>query len=96
MFDSVVKGTLTEKADAVRAAIAQEFDLHSLDYYTSDSLSRELLPPKDETRQELDHWAVKLYRKGVPEMDIDLVHTALNPVPDERPTAIQLLNIGYH
>lgn len=66
MFDSIVKGTLTEKAEAVRAAIAQEFDLHSLDYYTSEASSRELLPPKDETRQELDHWAVKLLSKRCP------------------------------
>ncbi|KAK2762324.1 hypothetical protein FQN54_001334 [Arachnomyces sp. PD_36] len=95
MFDSIVKGTLTEKSNAVRAAIAQEFDLHSFDYYTSDPSSRKLLPPKDETKQELDHWAVRLYRKGIPEMDIELVHEALRPVPDERPTAIQLLNAGY-
>lgn len=96
MFDSIAKGTLTDKANAVRAEIAREFELHSLDYYTSDPTSRVLLPPKgSELKDELDHWAVKLHSKGIPEMDIELVFEALRPLPEERPTAIQLLNTGY-
>lgn len=95
MFDSIAKGTLTDKANAVRAEIAREFELHSLDYYTSDPASRALLPPKGEPKDEMDHWAVKLHSKGVPETDIELVFEALRPIPEERPTVIQLLNTGY-
>lgn len=96
LFDSLkVDGTLTDKENAVRAAMAQEFDLHSVEYYTSDSASRGLLPPKDETRTELDHWVMKLLDYGIPERDIETVHIALNPVPDRRPTALDLLEYDY-
>lgn len=96
MFDSLeVKGTLIDKENAVRAAMAQESDLHSTEYYTSDLVSRELLPPKNETRTELDHWVVKLLDYGIPKRDIETVHVALNPVPEQRPTALDLLEFSY-
>lgn len=95
MFDSIAKGTLTDKANAVRAEMAREFELHLLDCYTSDPESRALLPPEGEPKDELDHWAAKLHSKNIPERDIEVVFEALRPLPEERPTAIQLLNSGY-
>ncbi|KAK2814071.1 hypothetical protein FQN50_000475 [Emmonsiellopsis sp. PD_5] len=95
MYDSITKGTLTDKANAVRAEIARDFELHSLNYYTSDPASRPLLPPNGEPKDERDHWAAKLYSKGISEKDIELVFEALRPLPEERPTAIQLLNSGH-
>lgn len=75
--------------------MAQEFDLHTIEYYNSDPDTRQLLPPKDETRTELDHWVVKLINKDIPEKDIETVHVALNPVPELRPSALELLEYGY-
>ncbi|PGH01337.1 hypothetical protein AJ80_09027 [Polytolypa hystricis UAMH7299] len=96
MFDSLkVEGSLTNKENAVRAVMAQEVDLHSVEYYTSDPVSRKLLPLKDETRAELDHWVIKLLDYGIPKKDIETVHVALNPVLDRRPTALNLLEFGY-
>ncbi|KAF3482875.1 uncharacterized protein GIQ15_02199 [Arthroderma uncinatum] len=96
MFDSLkVEGTLTDKENTIRAVMAQEFDLHAIDYYNSDPDTRQLLPPKDETRTELDHWVVKLIDKDIPEKDLETVHVALNPVPELRPSALQLLEYGY-
>ncbi|KAK6826860.1 hypothetical protein RU639_004595 [Aspergillus parasiticus] len=96
IFDSLkVEGSLDDKENAVRAAMAHEFNLHSVEYYTSDPVSRELLPPKDDTRTELDHWVIKLLDYGIPKKDIEAVHVALNPVPDLRPTAMDLLEFDY-
>ncbi|KAB8273835.1 hypothetical protein BDV30DRAFT_238361 [Aspergillus minisclerotigenes] len=96
IFDSLeVEGSLDDKENAVRAAMAHEFNLHSVGYYTSDPVSRELLPPKDDTRTELDHWVIKLLDYGIPKKDIEAVHVALNPVPDLRPTAMDLLEFDY-
>ena len=96
MLDSLkVEGTLTDKENAVRATMAQEFDLHAIDYYNSDPGTRQLLPPKNETRTEYDHWVVKLIDKNIPEKNIETVHVALNPVPELRPSALDLLNHGY-
>ncbi|PGH02094.1 hypothetical protein AJ79_07731 [Helicocarpus griseus UAMH5409] len=96
MFDSSkIRGTLTDKEDAIRAAMAQEFDLHSIEYYNSDPNTQKLLPLKKETRTELDHWVIKLFDKNIPEKDIEAVHIALNPVPDLRPSALELLEYGY-
>ena len=96
MFDSLkVEGTLTDKENAIRAAMTREFDLHSIEDYNSDPDTRQLLPPKDETRTELDHWVVKLIDKNIPEKDIETVHVALNPVPELRPSALDLLEYGY-
>lgn len=75
--------------------IARDFELHSVGYYTSDPTSRVLLPPKGEPKDEVDHWVVKLHSKGVPETEIEPVFEALRPIPEERPTATQLLNTGY-
>ncbi|KAM5457607.1 hypothetical protein MaudCBS49596_000805 [Microsporum audouinii] len=96
MFDSLkVEGTLADKENATRAAMVQEFDLQSVDYYTSDPVSRKLLPIKDETRTELDHWVVKLLDYGIPKKDIETVYLALNTIPERRPTAMNLLEYGY-
>ncbi|KAL2387730.1 hypothetical protein BDBG_04256 [Blastomyces gilchristii SLH14081] len=96
MFDSLeVEGTLTDKENVIRAAMAQEFSLHAIEYYNSNPVTRQLLPPKDETRTEHDHWVVKLFDKNIPEKDIETAPVALNPVPELRPSALDLLKYGY-
>ncbi|KMW68128.1 hypothetical protein BDDG_12598 [Blastomyces dermatitidis ATCC 18188] len=77
------------------AAMAQEFSLHAIEYYNSNPVTRQLLPPKDETRTEHDHWVVKLFDKNIPEKDIETAHVALNPVLELRPSALDLLKYGY-
>lgn len=92
MFDSLkVEGSLDDKENVVRAAMAHEFNLHSVEYYTSDPVSRELLPPKDDTGTELDHWVIKLLDYGIPKKDTEAVHVTHNPVPDLRSTAMDPL-----
>lgn len=96
MFDSLkVEGSLDDKENAVRAAMAHEFNLRSVEYYTSDPVSRELLPPKDDTRTELDHWVIRLLDYGIPKKDTEAVHVAHNPVPDLRSTAMDPLEFDY-
>lgn len=56
MFDSLrMEGSPADNENAFRAAIFQDFNLRSVEYYTSDLVSYELLPLKDETGTELDH-----------------------------------------
>lgn len=87
MFDSIAKGTLTDKANGVRAEIARDFELHLTTTLLTPA-SRVLLPPKGQPKDETDHWVVKLHSKGIPETDIELVFEELRPMPEERPTAI--------
>lgn len=95
MYDSICKGTLMEKAKAVRTAIAYDFELHSLPGYTEDEQSCALLPPKDDSRTEDDHWTSKLFRKGVSEGDIEFLFQILNPDPTQRWTAEDIARCGY-
>jgi hypothetical protein len=89
------KGTLDEKTQAVRKAIAYDFDLHSNPFYAEDQQSRLLLPPTDESRVEDDHWTSKLFRKGVSASDLELLFQILNPDPRERWSVAEVAGCGY-
>lgn len=95
LYDSICKGSLKDKAQAVRAAIAFDFDLHSIPYYAEDERSRSLLPLQDEVGAGRERWDDKLSRKGVKAEDIAFLSQILNPEPAERWTAKDIVSCGY-
>lgn len=94
MHDSMCKGTVEEKAQAVRRAIAYDFEFHSIPYCAEDKKSRALLPPKD-VSAETDHLTGKLFPQGISESDIELLFQILNPDPTQRWTAEDIAQCEY-
>ncbi|KAF2436215.1 kinase-like protein [Tothia fuscella] len=95
MYDSICKGTMEEKTDAVRGMIAQDFDLKSLPFYTDDARSSKLLPTDQPPQKEEDWWGERLLRKGVAAEEIAFLINVLDPDPRERPSAEEIIRSGY-
>lgn len=95
IYDSLCKGTLKEKAKAVRDAIAEDFSLQCVQFYQDDADSHKLLPIGQMPRRENDGWGERLLRKGVSPEDIQFLVQVLNPDPSERPGAAKILRTGY-
>jgi hypothetical protein len=94
MYDSMCKGTVEEKAQAVRRAIAYDSELHSIPYYAEDKKIRALLLSKD-VSTETDHWTGKLFPEGISESDIEFLFQILNPDPTQRWTTEDIARGGY-
>lgn len=70
MFDSLrIEGSPADNENAFWAAIVQDFNLRSLEYCTF-LVSHELLPLKDKTGTELDHWPIRLLNLGIPKYGV--------------------------
>lgn len=95
MYDSICKGSLEEKAQAVRAALSLDFNLHSIPYYAEDEQSRILLPPKEESTANNERWVERLLDKGIAADDVEFLFQILNPDPAERWTAQDIVTCGY-
>jgi hypothetical protein len=95
MYDSICKGSLKDKAQAVRTAMAFDFNLHSIPCYAEDEQSRILLPSKDEPSADREDWVGRLLRKGIAADDVDFLFQILNPDPAERWTAKDIVSCGY-
>jgi len=91
IYDSIYKGTIEEKAKAVRNAIAQDLSLQSIPFYKDDPESRGLLPTDQAPQSEDDRWGERLLRKGVPAEDIEFLVEVLNPDPNERLSAEDII-----
>jgi hypothetical protein len=95
MYDSICKGSLEDKAQAVRTAMAFDFNLHSIPCYAEEGQSRALLPSIDESSADSEGWVERLLRKGIAADDVEFLFQILNPDPAERWTAKDILSCGY-
>lgn len=95
MYDSISKGSLEDKSQAVRIAMAYDFNLHSIPYYAEDEQSRTLLPPRNESTADRERWVEILLCKGVAANDVAFLSQVLNPDPAERWTAKDIVSCGY-
>jgi hypothetical protein len=95
IYDSICKGSLEDKAQAVRTAMALDFNLHSIPCYGEDEQSRTLLPSKGEPSADSKGWVERLLRKGIAADDVEFLFHILNPDPAERWTAKDIVSCGY-
>lgn len=94
IYDSICKSTLAEKAAAVRAAMAHDFNLNSIPYYIDDEDSRGL-PKEHDSDHTYEDGIEKIIRKGVAIEDVEFLLNVLNPDPEERWTAADIVSCGY-
>lgn len=93
MYDNISAGSLEEKAKAIRDALAIDFDLHSVPYYAQDERISKLLPqPQPDTAYM---WANSMFESGVAAEDIQFLALVLQPDPNKRLVAAQILETGY-
>lgn len=93
MYDSITVGSLDDKTQAARDAIAVDFDLHTLPLYADDAKSQAMLLP---TRPEMAYkWVEVIMAKGVSGEDIQFLANTLNPLPGARFTTVEILESGY-
>jgi hypothetical protein len=96
LYDNISRGTLQEKTQAIRTAMASDFGLHELPFYTDDERSRALLPSEEILSSlSIEYWGDRLDRKGVDFADIEFLCQILNPLPAERWTAGEIAHCGY-
>jgi hypothetical protein len=86
---------MEEKAKAVRNAIAMDFSLQSVPFYADDPESLKLLPANQVPQSEDDWWAERLLRKGVPVEELEFLVQVLNPDPNERLSAEDIIRSGH-
>ncbi|KAJ9378854.1 hypothetical protein DTO063F5_7497 [Paecilomyces variotii] len=93
IYDSISTGTLEEKEKAIRDKLAIDFDLASIPFYAEDEQCAQLLPsPRPD---EAYMWANEMVEKGVSGEDIQFLVEVLNPDPNTRLTAREILESGY-
>jgi len=95
MYDSICKGFLDDKAQAVRTAISHDFCLHSIPYYAEDERSRVPLVAKDESSSNGERWGKDCSGKVLRREGVEFLSPILNLEPAERWTAQDILNCGY-
>jgi serine/threonine protein kinase len=95
MFDNTTTGALEEKTKTVQNSIAHAFVLREVPLFSHDEDSRNLLPDRPDIRPESDWWAEKLPQKGLSTEDIEFLFRVLNPNPQKRWTAEQIIRSGY-
>ncbi|KAK5628457.1 hypothetical protein RRF57_004172 [Xylaria bambusicola] len=95
MYDALCSGTLETKAQAARTAMVADFDLCSVPLYAEEADSSALLPRVRPGPEDIYMWAVNMDEKGVPFVDIQFLVNVLNPRPNVRPTAQEILHGGY-
>ncbi|GAD94514.1 conserved hypothetical protein [Paecilomyces variotii No. 5] len=93
MYDSASAGTLGEKEKAIRDKLAIDFDLASVPFYVEDEQCARVLPPPQP--EEAYMCANEMVEKGVPGEDIQFLVEVLNPDPNARLTAREILESGY-
>lgn len=97
MYDNVDCGanaTPEEKKSALRKAIAHDFELDTIPFYTEDETCRAMLPPPRDTGRQYEHWAKRLIDKGIPNEEVGFLYQVLNPDPTQRWTARDILETG--
>ncbi|KAI0532635.1 hypothetical protein GGR58DRAFT_517579 [Xylaria digitata] len=95
MYDAISTGTLENKTQAARTAMAADFDLFSIPLYVKEEGSSSLLPSGRPGPEDIYMWAVNMSEKGISGEDIQFLVDVLNPRPDVRPTAAEIIQGGY-
>ncbi|KAI1429281.1 kinase-like domain-containing protein [Xylaria sp. FL1777] len=96
MYDGICTGTMEEKAQFVRERMATDFDLFSVPLYTEEEEdSPSLLPCKRPGPDDIYMWTADMIEKGVSGEDMQFLVNVLNPRPDVRPTADEIIKSGY-
>ncbi len=75
--------------------MALDFSLHSVPFYTDDPKSCKPLPNDTVLRAENDWWGDRLLRKGVDAKDVEFLVQVLNPDPNERLSAEDIIRSEY-
>ncbi|KAF2964584.1 hypothetical protein GQX73_g8984 [Xylaria multiplex] len=94
MYDTISSGTLENKTQAARTAMAADFNLFSIPLYVEEG-SSSLLPCERPGPEDIYMWAVNMSEKGISGEDIQFLVDVLNPRPDVRPTAAEIIQGGY-
>lgn len=93
MYDSISTGTLNKKEKVVRDKLIIDFNLSSVLFYAEDKRCAQILPLPQ--LKEAYIWANEMVEKGVLSEDIQFLVEVLNPDPDARLTAREILKSGY-
>lgn len=93
MYDSICTGTLDQKAKTIRDKLAIDFDIASVPFYAEDDQCAKLLPPA--RSEEAYMWANDMVENGVAGEDIQFLVEVLNPDPNARLTAREILESRY-
>ncbi|KAK5126891.1 hypothetical protein LTR85_008249 [Meristemomyces frigidus] len=79
-------GSMVEREQAMRFAIANDYDIRNVDYYKDCAL-----PYRDETHETGQQWD-ELRKRGITEHEIEFLQWVLTTDPRERPTAQAILD----
>ncbi|KAF2174025.1 hypothetical protein M409DRAFT_16299 [Zasmidium cellare ATCC 36951] len=79
-------GLMDERIQAMRHALANDYDLRNVPYYKDC-----ILPHRDEDHAHGNHWE-SLRKKGMEELDVTFLQRILKANPKERPSAKAILN----
>ncbi|KAI8945430.1 kinase-like domain-containing protein [Xylaria longipes] len=95
MYDAISTGKLEDKTQVARKAMATDFDLFSIPLYAEEEDSASLLPREQPGPDDIYGWAVDMSEKGISGEDLQFLVDVLNPRPDVRPTAAEIMSGGY-
>lgn len=79
-------GSMVEREQAMRFALANDYDIRNVDYYKDCAL-----PYRDEKHQTGQQWD-ELRKRGINESEIEFLQWVLTTDPRERPTAQAILD----
>jgi protein kinase len=90
MYDDLVTGTvsITARANAVRYAIANDYEVHGEAYY------RDVALPKQDHRGKGNQWE-DLRQKGIEQSEVDFLRWVMRADPRKRPAAEDILKSGW-
>ncbi|KAJ2984385.1 hypothetical protein NUW58_g6089 [Xylaria curta] len=95
MYDAISTSTLEDKAQVARERMATDFDLFSVPLYAEEDGLSSLVPCKRLEPDDIYLWAVDMSENGVSNEDIQFLVDVLNPRPDVRPTADEIIRGRY-
>jgi len=84
----VGSGTLSERLDAVRFAIANDYEVHGDAYYRNVSL------PRQDRRGKGNQWE-ELRSRGLEQAEVDFLRWVMRVDPRKRPSAKEILATGW-
>ncbi|TKA71679.1 hypothetical protein B0A55_07685 [Friedmanniomyces simplex] len=79
-------GSMREREQAMRYALANDYDIENVDYYKDCAL-----PYRSEDHETGNHWS-ELRKRGLDEADIEFLQWILKSDPNRRPSAQAILN----
>ena len=82
-------GSMFDREQAMRSAIANDYNIHGMDYYQNCAL-----PFRDSNHQPGQHWD-QLRNRGLNEAEIDFIKWIMKADPRQRPDATTILNSDW-